>query len=105
MSQRKHKRSGELLEKKKLKVKRPPRYQVIFHNDDYTTQDFVVEMLKTYFHKKHSEAVHLMLTIHKTGSGVAGVYPRDIAETKRAQVEQRATSRSLPLRLSLKEDE
>ena len=104
MSQRKTKRSGELLEKKKLKVKRPPRYQVIFHNDDYTPQHFVVEVLENYFHKNHSEAVHLMLTIHKTGSGVAGIYPRDIAETKRAQVEQLAASCSVPLRLSLKEE-
>ncbi len=52
----------------------PRRYKVLFHNDDYTTMEFVVEVLKRFFHKTDTEAVHIMLTVHKSGAAVAGVY-------------------------------
>src|SRR5690349_21451091 len=68
------------------KTEKPRRYKVIFHNDDYTTMEFVVAVLRQFFHKSETEALHIMLTVHKKGAAVAGIYPRDVAETKTAEV-------------------
>jgi len=78
----------------------PRRYKVIFHNDDYTTMEFVIEVLKRFFHKTDTEAVHIMLTVHKTGAAVAGVYTRDVAETKSTQVMDYARENGMPLLLT-----
>lgn len=78
----------------------PRRYKVIFHNDDYTTMEFVIEVLKRFFHKTDTEAAHIMLTVHKTGAAVAGVYTRDVAETKSTQVMGFAREHSMPLLLT-----
>jgi ATP-dependent Clp protease adaptor protein ClpS len=75
----------------------PRRYRVIFHNDDYTTMEFVVDSLMRFFHKSQAEATHIMLTVHKKGSGVAGVYTRDIAETKVEEVMKHAREKGMPL--------
>ena len=75
----------------------PRRYKVIFHNDDYTTQEFVTRVLISFFHKSEAEATHIMLKVHRTGSGVAGVYTRDVAETKVAQVMDYAKEHGMPL--------
>ncbi len=75
----------------------PRRYKVIFHNDDYTTMEFVVDVLKRYFHKTDTEAVHIMLTVHKMGAAVAAVYTRDVAETKAAEVMEYARENGMPL--------
>jgi ATP-dependent Clp protease adaptor protein ClpS len=75
----------------------PRRYRVIFHNDDYTTMEFVVDALIRFFHKSEAEATHIMLTVHKKGSGVAGVYTRDVAETKVEQVMNHAREYGMPL--------
>ena len=76
------------------------RYKVIFHNDDYTTMEFVIEVLKRFFHKTDTEAVHIMLTVHKSGAAVAGVYTRDVAETKSTQVMDHARENGMPLLLT-----
>ena len=78
----------------------PRRYKVIFHNDDYTTMEYVVEVLRRFFHKSETEALHIMLTVHKKGKAVAGVYPRDVAETKVAEVMQDAQEHGHPLLLT-----
>jgi ATP-dependent Clp protease adaptor protein ClpS len=78
----------------------PKRYKVIFHNDDYTTMEYVVEVLRRFFHKSETEALHVMLTVHKKGQAVAGVYPRDVAETKVAEVMRDARDRGHPLLLT-----
>jgi ATP-dependent Clp protease adaptor protein ClpS len=78
----------------------PRRYKVIFHNDDYTTMEYVVEVLRRFFHKSDTEALHIMLTVHKKGKAVAAVYPRDVAETKIAEVMQDARERGHPLLLT-----
>ena len=78
----------------------PRRYKVMFHNDDYTTMEFVVEVLKRFFHKTDTEAVHVMLTVHKSGAAVAGVYTRDVAETKSIQVMDYARENGMPLLLT-----
>jgi ATP-dependent Clp protease adaptor protein ClpS len=78
----------------------PRLYKVIFHNDDYTTQEFVVLVLQVFFHKSETEAMHIMLTVHKKGIGVAGVYTRDVAETKVQQVTDFAREHGMPLLLT-----
>jgi len=76
----------------------PPRYRVMLLNDHYTTMEFVVDVLEQVFHKPHDEAVAIMLAVHGHGSGVAGVYVRQVAETKCAVVHRRARAEGFPLR-------
>lgn len=78
----------------------PRRYKVIFHNDDYTTQEFVVFVLQRFFHKTETEARHIMLTVHHKGAAVAGVYTKDVAETKAQQVMDAAQENGMPLLLT-----
>jgi ATP-dependent Clp protease adaptor protein ClpS len=78
----------------------PRRYKVIFHNDDYTTQEFVVYVLQRFFHKTETEAVHIMLSVHHKGAAIAGVYTKDVAETKAQQVMDEARDRGMPLLLT-----
>ena len=87
------------------RLKRPPLYRVIFHNDDYTTQDFVVMALMRYFHKTHTEASTLMRQVHTQGKGIAGLYPLDIARTKQMQVESEARKYDMPLKLTIEADD
>jgi ATP-dependent Clp protease adaptor protein ClpS len=86
-------------------TKRPPLYKVLLHNDDYTTRDFVVLVLVRYFHKNQTEATHIMLHVHHNGMGVAGIFPYDIASTKKHQVEQLARQYEMPLKLSLEPED
>ncbi len=83
--------------KAKPKLKRPPNYACILHNDNYTTMEFVIEVLQKYFGKEMQAATKVMLDIHTKGKGVAGVYSFEIAETKAAQVVEYARSREYPL--------
>lgn len=81
-------------------TKKPPLYKVLFHNDDYTTMEFVVDVLKRHFAKSDAEAVFVMLQVHHKGSGVAGVYTRDVAETKVERVTTEAREEGMPLKLT-----
>jgi len=85
------------------KLKKPKLYKVLLHNDDYTTMEFVVFILVTVFHRAETDAVQIMLHVHKNGIGVAGVYPYDVATTRVAQVEALARQHEFPLRCSLEE--
>jgi ATP-dependent Clp protease adaptor protein ClpS len=78
---------------------RPRLYRVLLLNDDYTPMDFVVLVLGRYFRKAEQEAQMIMLAVHRKGQGVAGVYTREVAETKVAQVTQHARSEGFPLRV------
>jgi ATP-dependent Clp protease adaptor protein ClpS len=89
--------------KPKEAVKRPKRYKVLLHNDDYTTMEFVVWVLMSVFHHDEAKATEIMLHVHKTGLGVAGVYPREIAEARVSQVDNLAKSHEYPLRTSMEE--
>ena len=90
-----------LLERSKTK---PPKlYKVILMNDDFTTMEFVIEVLKLFFSMNQERAMQVMLKIHNEGSAVCGVYPNDIAETKVSQVSAFATQHGHPLRC-LKEE-
>jgi ATP-dependent Clp protease adaptor protein ClpS len=81
----------------KPKLKRPPMYKVVLLNDDYTPMDFVVEILETFFSMSREKATHIMLTVHVHGKAVCGIYTRDIAETKAAQVNQYSRENQHPL--------
>lgn len=85
-------------------VEEPPLYKVILLNDDYTTMDFVVGILEEIFHKTPSEATQIMLLIHNTGSGVCGIYPKEIAETKIEQVHSKARNAGFPLRAVMEKE-
>ena len=80
-----------------IEYKKPTMYRVILLNDDYTTMDFVVEVLMTVFHKNPTEATKIMLDVHEKGKGIVGVYTYDIARTKIAQVDEMAKERDFPL--------
>lgn len=80
------------------RTKKPDLYKVILLNDDYTTMDFVVKILESIFNKSSVEAVQIMLHVHKNGSGVAGIYTKDIAETKIKIVHDLARKNQYPLR-------
>ena len=88
---------GDLAVEQVRKVKPPKRHKVIFHNDDYTTREFVIETLMRNFEKDESEATYVMLSVHHKGQGIAGIYPVDIAESKAARVIQDARKRGFPL--------
>jgi len=91
-------RERDVTTRPREKRERPPRFKVILYNDDYTPMEFVVGLLETLFRKSPAEATQLMLQIHRTGLGVAGVYVLEVAETKVAAVHQQAEERGYPLR-------
>jgi ATP-dependent Clp protease adaptor protein ClpS len=95
-------RRGDLETLEKQKVARPPLYEVLLHNDDYTTQEFVVYVLERFFHHDSETARQIMLHVHTKGIGVAGVFPRDLAETKVHLVTEFAREHEMPLRCSLR---
>jgi ATP-dependent Clp protease adaptor protein ClpS len=97
------KRGEELLEKTRPKTARPPLYKVILHNDDYTTMQFVVEILESVFHKAPADAFRIMMQVHRQGQAVCGSYSYEVAETKVAQVHDRAHAEGFPLRASMEE--
>src|SRR5689334_840622 len=95
-----------LLPKKKPKLEKARRYQVVFHNDDYTTKWLVVEVLERVFHMTEASAYAFMMRVHTHGRGIAGIYSKDIAETKAAEVLAYAKENGMPLKLSVEpEDE
>ncbi len=92
------KENGELAtQQSRPKLKKPPMYKVLLLNDDYTPMDFVVEILQSYFHMSEEKATQIMLHVHTRGVGVCGVFTRDIAETKVAQVNEYSRENQHPL--------
>jgi ATP-dependent Clp protease adaptor protein ClpS len=87
----------ELATRTKVLAVRPPMYKVVMLNDDYTPMDFVVTALMEVFHRSQADATRIMLDIHNQGSGICGVYTRDVAETKAEIVIERAHSQGHPL--------
>jgi len=87
------------------KPKRPPLYKVLFHNDDYTTREFVIHVLMHLFHHDEAEATRIMWHVHLNGVGVAGVFTFEVAETKAAQSEALAREHEYPLKVSVEPDE
>ncbi|MCL2232392.1 MAG: ATP-dependent Clp protease adaptor ClpS [Treponema sp.] len=93
----------ELLIRDEEELKEPNDYIVILLNDDFTTRDFVVEILMLIFHKSHEEANRIMLNVHHRGRGVVGAYTWDIAHTKACQVHAIAKEHDYPLRCIVEE--
>ena len=82
-------------------LEKPRMWRVLLHNDDYTTQDFVVWVLESIFHKPRGEAFSIMMSVHRSGMGVAGVYTHDVAETKMKSTKQLAEEHEFPLLVTM----
>lgn len=80
----------------------PRLFQVVLLNDDYTTMEFVIDVLQRFFNKSYTQAVDLMLLVHEKGSAVAGIYPREIAETRVQQVIEYAREHNYPLMATMR---
>ncbi|HHH30176.1 MAG TPA: ATP-dependent Clp protease adapter ClpS [Polyangiaceae bacterium] len=91
---------GELATDEKKRTSKPKQYKVVLHNDNYTTMEFVVLILMKFFRKSETEATHIMLTVHHKGTGIAGIYSKDVAETKVHQVTTFAQDHGMPLKLT-----
>ena len=94
---------GMYKEKTDTKIKEPKRYHVIMHNDDFTTMDFVVEVLEVVFHKNGEEAERLMMLVHKSGKAIIGTYSLDIATTKVNKATNMAKEAGFPFKLTINE--
>ena len=87
-----------------LELQEPQMFKVLLHNDDYTSMDFVVEVLTGIFHKSYAQAEQIMLQIHEQEKAICGVYSFEIAQTKAQQVKQRAKQNEFPLLATIEED-
>ncbi|MDR9393379.1 ATP-dependent Clp protease adapter ClpS [Roseovarius sp. SYSU LYC5161] len=90
--------------KTRSKTKRPPLYKVLLLNDDYTPMEFVVHVLERFFGMGHAQAFEIMLTVHKKGVAVVGVFSHEIAETKVAQVMDFARKHQHPLQCTMEKE-
>lgn len=101
MANQKNQGEGAVLTEEILETKEPKLYKVLLHNDDYTTMEFVISILETVFHKSTNDATQIMLNVHHKGVGVAGIYTREICETKISTVDRLARKNDYPLRCSM----
>jgi ATP-dependent Clp protease adaptor protein ClpS len=85
-------------------VTKPPDYRVLIHNDDFTTKQFVVEVLMGVFNKSAAEASEIMWHAHQSGVGLCGIYPRDVAETKVSVAVEAAREKGYPLMFTIEEE-
>lgn len=92
---------ADVVEKSDQQLKEPDMFQVLLHNDHYTTMDFVIEVLRVVFHKSIIEATKIMLDVHRRGVGVVGTFTHDIAQTKATLVREMARKREFPLRCTV----
>jgi len=97
-------RDDDLVVEEERKIQRPKRWKVLFHNDDYTTKEFVIEVLVRFFEKSESEATYVMLSVHHKGMGVAGFYPKDIAESKVDKTMTYAREHGMPLKVTAEQE-
>lgn len=91
------------ISKEKIKVKKPKDYKVVMHNDDFTTMEFVVNILMTVFKKDINTSNKIMMDVHKIGRGIVGVYPYDIATTKVAIALGMAKEEGFPFNITIEE--
>jgi ATP-dependent Clp protease adaptor protein ClpS len=93
----------ELVRKRREKLKEPEDYRIVLLNDNFTTMDFVVEVIMVVFHKDQEDATRIMLDVHHKGRGIIGMYPYDIAQTKVNQVHSLARQYEFPLKCIIEE--
>ncbi len=101
MAEENNNNQGSVATEEHVKTKEPRLYKVLLHNDDYTSMEFVISILETVFHKSIPDATEIMLNVHNEGIGIAGVYTREISETKISTVHQLAQKNEFPLRCSM----
>jgi len=94
----------DVLSDQQVQLDEPPLYRVLLLNDDYTTMDFVVDVLKYVFKKSDEDAHRIMLNVHRNGFGVCGVYPRQIAETKIETVDSLSREKGFPLKCTMERE-
>ena len=94
---------GAVKERVEIKNQEPKLFNVILLNDDYTTMEFVMQILETLFQKSPAEAYRIMMHVHRNGRGLAGVYPFEVAETKVEKVTELAREAGFPLRATIEE--
>jgi ATP-dependent Clp protease adaptor protein ClpS len=104
MAKTSHEYESNVLEITREEIKKPSKYKVLMLNDDYTTMEFVVDILKKVFGHSTMAATTIMLNIHKYGQGLAGIYTKEIAEAKVSQVHSAARSRGFPLKCELEKE-
>ena len=90
-------------EKTNIKIKEPKKYKVVMHNDDFTTMEFVVNILMTIFKKDINTSNKIMMDVHKLGKGIVGIYPYDIATTKVAMALEMAKEEGFPFNITIEE--
>jgi ATP-dependent Clp protease adaptor protein ClpS len=94
----------EVISETRDEIDEPPMYKVLLHNDDYTTMEFVVEILMLVFNKPPEEAVEIMLNVHQKGIGICGVYTYEVSETKVNTVHDMARGNGFPLKCTMEEE-
>ncbi|MBQ3643253.1 MAG: ATP-dependent Clp protease adapter ClpS [Candidatus Riflebacteria bacterium] len=104
MAKTSYENDSELLEITRQEIKKPSKYKVLMLNDDYTTMEFVVDVLKKVFGHSTLAATSIMLNIHNHGRGLAGIYTKEIAEAKISQVHSAARSRGFPLKCEMEKE-
>jgi ATP-dependent Clp protease adaptor protein ClpS len=103
VSERQDQTDGAIKERVKVEKKEPTLYRVILLNDDYTTMEFVLNVLEHVFQRSPAESYRIMMQVHVNGSGVAGVYPWEVAETKVETLTSLARQAEFPLRAAIEE--
>ena len=103
MAERQDRTDGAVKERVDRKTQEPALYNVILLNDDYTTMEFVMQVLETLFNKSPAEAYRIMMHVHRNGRGLAGVYTYEVAETKVDQVAALASEAGYPLRATIED--
>lgn len=98
-----HIETGLVLDEARPKLKPPPMFKVVLLNDDYTPMEFVVQVLEIFFSMDREQATRIMLHVHTQGKGVCGVFTREIAETKVAQVNEYSREHQHPLLCAMEE--
>jgi ATP-dependent Clp protease adaptor protein ClpS len=96
--------AGQTAEKERQETREPTLFKVLLVNDDYTTMEFVVHVLEQIFHKSRAEATRIMLLVHKKGTGLCGIYTREVAETKVVAVHELAARNKFPLRCRMEKE-
>ena len=97
-------RDEAVLTESETKIEKPPLFKVLLHNDDFTTMEFVIYVLRTVFRKNESDAFSIMMNVHRAGVGVAGVYTYEIAQTKAEKTINLARSHEYPLLCTIEEE-